>query len=120
MKLFQVCSSFFCLLVLTPLSNCLVSRTSAPPRTIPAHKTNHHGSIPSLACVNVPVGPSGPSSATRLCRHGDRRGGRLRGGALRFVLVKHGETAFTLIPAGSSSIAMAASVIALRAVLDAG
>ena len=27
--------------------------------------TDHHGSVPRVACVNVPVGPSGPSSATR-------------------------------------------------------
>jgi hypothetical protein len=28
-------------------------------------RQHHHGSVPSFACVNVPVGPSGPSSATR-------------------------------------------------------
>ena len=27
--------------------------------------TDHHGSRPSFACENVPVGPSGPSSARR-------------------------------------------------------
>jgi hypothetical protein len=34
------------------------------PRSLPRN-SSYHGSCPSFACVNVPVGPSGPSNATR-------------------------------------------------------
>jgi hypothetical protein len=81
--------------------------------------TNHHGIVRFSQRVNVPVGPSGPSSATRTASRAPSSTVSVPAYPLRFVLVKPGETALTLIPSGSSSIAMA-SVKALSAVLDEG
>ena len=36
-----------------------------PHACISRSRLHHHGSVPSFACENVPVGPSGPSSARR-------------------------------------------------------
>jgi NAD(P)-dependent dehydrogenase (short-subunit alcohol dehydrogenase family) len=72
-----------------------------------------------LAFENVPVGPSGPSSATRTASAAPSSTVSVPLYSFRLVLVKPGETALTLIPVDPSSIAMA-SVIALRAVLEAG
>src|SRR5262249_53131213 len=81
-------------------------------------RRGHHGSGPSFAWENVPVGPSGPSSAMRTASAAPSSTVSVPSYALRFVLVKPGETALTLIPVDSSSIAIA-SVIALSAVFDA-
>src|ERR1700722_6890978 len=81
--------------------------------------TDHHGIVPFSQRVNVRVGPSRPSSATRTASRAPCSTVSVPAYPLRFVLVKPGETALTLIPSGSSSSAMA-TVKALRAVLDAG
>ena len=82
-------------------------------------RLRHHGIVAFSQRVNVPVGPSGPSSATRTTSREPSSTDSVPAYPLRFVLVKAGETKLTLIPVDSSSIIMA-SVIALRAVLDAG
>src|ERR1700722_9444427 len=84
-----------------------------------ALETNHHGIVSPSQRVNVPVGLSGPSSATRTASRAPSSTVSVPAYPLRFVLVKPGETALTLIPSGSNSIAMA-TVKALSAVLDAG
>src|SRR6478609_441605 len=68
--------------------------------------------------VKVPVGPSGPSSATRTTSREPSSRGSIPSKLLRLVLVKPGETKLTLIPVPSSSIIMA-RVMALSATLDA-
>src|SRR5476649_1104813 len=80
---------------------------------------NHHGLVSPFQRVNVPVGPSGPSIATRTASRAPSSTVSVPADPLRYVLVKPGETALTLIPSGSSSMAIA-TVKALRAVLDAG
>src|SRR5580693_3198334 len=79
----------------------------------------HHGIVRLSQRVNVPVGPSGPSSATRTTSREPSSKDSVPAYPLRFVLVKPGETKLTLIPVDSSSTMMA-SVIAFRAALDAG
>src|SRR5580693_7037106 len=78
----------------------------------------HHGMVSFSQRVNVPVGPSGPSKATRTTSREPSSTEAVPSYPLRFVLVKPGVTRLILIPVDSSSIIMA-SVIALRAVLDA-
>src|ERR1700733_5009554 len=80
---------------------------------------NHHGIVSPFQRVNVPVGPSGPSSATRTASRAPSSTVSVPAYPLRFVLVKPGETALTLTPSGSSSSARAGGK-ALRAVLEAG
>src|ERR1700693_3373462 len=80
---------------------------------------NHHGIVSPFQRVNVPVGPSGPSNATRTASRAPSSTVSVPAYTLRFVSVKPGETALTFIASGSSSIAMA-TVKALSAVLDAG
>src|SRR5476649_684861 len=80
---------------------------------------NHHGIVSPFQRVNVPVGPSGPSIATRTASRAPSSTVSVPAYPLRFVLVKPGDTALTLIPSDSSSMAIA-TVKALRAVLDAG
>src|ERR1700733_8896435 len=82
-------------------------------------RADHHGIATFSHRVNVPVGLSGPSNATRTASRAPSSTVSVPAYPLRFVLVKPGETALTLIPSGSNSIAMA-TVNALRAVLDAG
>src|SRR6202790_898036 len=96
-------------------------RLSAPGPTkrTSVRLSHHHGIVPFSQRVNVPVGPSAPSSATRTASRAPSSTVSVPAYPLRFVLVKPGETALTLIPSGSNSIAMAI-VNALRAVLDAG
>src|SRR5580693_4765563 len=79
----------------------------------------HHGIVMFSQRVNVPVGPSGPRSATRTTSREPSSTDSVPAYPLRFVLVNPGETRLTLIPVDSSSIIMA-RVIALRAALDAG
>ena len=79
----------------------------------------HHGIVTFSQRVNVPVGPSGPRSAVRTTSREPSSTDSVPSYPLRFVLVNPGETRLTLIPVDSSSIIMA-SVIALRAALDAG
>src|SRR5580658_4907722 len=81
--------------------------------------TDHQGIVAFSQRVNVPVGPSGPSSATRTTSRDPSSTDCVPAYPLRLVLVKPGETKLTLIPVDSSSTIMA-SVIAFRAVLDAG
>ena len=69
--------------------------------------------------VKVPVGPSGPSSATRTTSREPSSTDSVPAKPLRFVLVKAGETRLTLMSVDSSSTIIA-SVIALSAALDAG
>src|SRR5580692_10291802 len=95
-----------------------------PPRRACADRyvsgaTDHHGIVTFSQRVNVPVGPSGPSSATRTTSREPSSTEAVPSYPLRFVLVKPGDTKLTLIPVDSSSIIMA-RVIALRAALDAG
>src|SRR6202166_3621735 len=78
----------------------------------------HHGIFTFSQRVNVPVGPCGTSSATHPTSREPSSTEAVPSYPLRFVLVKPGVTKLTLIPVDSSSIIMA-SVIALRAVLDA-
>src|ERR1700683_3188480 len=80
---------------------------------------HHHGIVTFSQRENVPVGPSGPSSATRTTSREPSFKDSVPAYPLRFVLVKPGETELTLIPVDSSSIIMA-RVMALRAVLEAG
>src|SRR5580704_12967206 len=79
----------------------------------------HHGMVMFSQRVNVLVGPSGPRSAMRTTSREPSSTDSVPAYPLRFVLVNPGETGLTLIPVDSSSIIMA-SVIALRAALDAG
>ena len=51
----------------TPIRDCDSLERSACPEL---GNLYHHGSVPSFACENVPVGPSGPSSATRTASGG--------------------------------------------------
>src|SRR5208337_1055584 len=62
-----------------------------------AHETNQHGITPSLL-EKVPVGPSGPSSARRTGSRAPSSTVCVPALLLRFVLVKPGEQALTLIP----------------------
>ena len=78
----------------------------------------HKGMVVFSQRVEVPVGPSGPSSATRTTSRGPSSTDSAPSYPLRFVLVKPGETRLTLMSLSSSSTIMA-SVIAFRAVLDA-
>src|SRR3984957_14536140 len=68
---------------------------------------DYQGIVPFSQRVNVPVGPSQPSSATRTASRAPSSTVSVPAYPLRFVLVNPGETALTLIPSGSSSIAMA-------------
>src|ERR1700743_3188531 len=79
----------------------------------------HHGITAFSQRVNVPVGPSGPSKATRTTSREPSSRDCVPSYPLRAVLVKPGETRLTLIPVDSSSTIMA-SVIAFSAALDAG
>src|SRR6202021_1393287 len=79
----------------------------------------HHGMGAFSQRVKVPEGPSGPRSATRTTSREPYSTDSVPSYPLRFVLVKPGETRLTLIPVDSSSIIIA-SVMALRAALDAG
>jgi hypothetical protein len=79
-------------------------------------RLRHPGIVPPSQRVNVPVGPSRPSSVTRTTSQAPSSTVSVPAYRLRLVLVKPGETALTLIPSGS--IAMA-TVKALRAVRDA-
>jgi hypothetical protein len=81
--------------------------------------TDHQGIVTFSQRVNVPVGPSGPSSATRTTSREPSSTDAVPSKPLRFVLVKPGETKLTLIPVDSSSTIIA-KVTALRAALDAG
>src|ERR1700751_2005254 len=78
---------------------------------------DHQGIVEFSQRVNVPVGPSGPSNATRTTSREPSSTDCVPSYPLRFVLVKPGETRLTLIPVDSSSTIMA-SVTALRAALD--
>src|SRR5580658_419376 len=80
---------------------------------------DHHGIVTFSQRVNVPDGPSGPSSATRTTSREPSSTDCVPAYPLRFVLVKPGETRLTLMPVDSSSTIIA-SVIAFRAALDAG
>src|SRR6187402_1377953 len=79
---------------------------------------DHHGIVSFSHRVNVPDGPSGPSSATRTTSRQPSSRVCVPSYPLRFVLVKPGETKLTLIPVDSSSTIIA-TVMALRAVLEA-
>ncbi len=80
---------------------------------------HHHRIVTFSQRENVPVGPSGPSSATRTASREPSSTDSVPAYPLRFVLVKPGETKLTLNFVDSSSITMA-SVMTLRAVLEAG
>jgi hypothetical protein len=57
-----------------------------------ARLTDHHGIVTFSQRVNVPVGPSGPSSATRTTSRDPSSTDCVPAYPLRFVLVKPGET----------------------------
>src|SRR5204862_5202415 len=106
-----------------PLS---VNSGRCPPVLLPeidtrhaARLADHHGIVVFSQRVNVPVGPSGPSSATRTTSREPSSTDSVPAYPLRFVLVKAGETRLTLIAVDSSSTIMA-SVMALSAAFDAG
>src|SRR5579863_9510878 len=102
------------------MANCsLRSAQVRMPFSVCFQPTDHHGIVTFSQRVNVPVGPSGPSIATRTTSREPSSTDSVPAYPLRFVLVNPGETRLTLIPVDSSSIIMA-RVIALRAALDAG
>src|ERR1700722_12887055 len=74
-------------------------------------RLRHHGVVVFSQRVNVPVGPSGPSSATRTTSREPSSTDSVPAYPLRLVLVKPGVTRLTLIAVDSSSTIMA-SVIA--------
>lgn len=80
---------------------------------------NHHGIMVFSQRVNVPVGPSGLSRATRTTSREPSSTESVPAQSLRWVFVNSGETKLSLIRVDSSS-GIIASVIALRAALDAG
>src|SRR5580704_9826414 len=80
---------------------------------------HHHGIVAFSQRVNVPVGPSGPSSATRTTSREPSSTDAAPAYPLRFVFVNPGVTRLTLIAVDSNSTIMA-NVIALRAALEAG
>src|SRR6201985_1164545 len=78
---------------------------------------DYQGIVSPSQRVKVPVGPSGPSSASRTGSRAPSSTVPVPSQAFRLVLMKPGEQAFTLILVDSSSIAML-NVIAFMAVLD--
>src|ERR1700743_2982209 len=79
----------------------------------------HHGITAFSQRVNVPVGPSGPSKATRTTSREPSPRDCVPSYPLRAVLVKPGETRLTWVRVDSNSTIMA-SVMAFSAALDAG
>src|SRR4029079_11072424 len=74
-------------------------------------RRHHHGIVMFSQRVNVPVGSSGPSSATRTTSREPSSTDCVPSYPLRFVLVKPGETKLTLIPVDSSSTIMASVIL---------
>src|SRR3569623_1092873 len=81
-------------------------------------ETGHHGIVWLFQRVKVPVGPSGPSRATRTTSREPSSTDSVPAKLLRLVAVNAGETRLTLMSVSSSSTIMA-RVMALSAVLEA-
>ena len=82
----------------TALEACLLrSRLAQNTFQRPIFRLHHHGMVSFSQRVNVPVGPSGPSRATRTTSREPSSTEAVPSYPLRFVLVKPGVTKLTLI-----------------------
>src|ERR1700691_5521905 len=96
------------------LPDCPLFEQSPNTFRSPIFRLHHHGIVSFCQRVNVPVGPSGPSSATRTTSREPSSTEAAPSYPLRFVLVEPGVTKLTLIPVDSNSTIIA-NVIAFRA-----